>query len=77
MIPGIAFRTLQRDTAVDHQHLAGDIAGVVAEQEFHGVSDVPAGTFRLQHGGVGVFRRGVPSTIGNEINKLKGSLWRR
>ena len=53
MIPGIAFRALQRDTAVDHQHLAGDIAGIIAEQKFHGVADVPAGTFRLQHRGVG------------------------
>ena len=41
MIPGIAFRALQRDTAVDHQHLAGDVAGVIAEQKFHGVADVP------------------------------------
>ena len=52
-IPGIAFRTLQRDTAIDHQHLAGDIAGIIAEQKFHGVADVPAGSFRLQHRGVG------------------------
>jgi hypothetical protein len=29
MIPGIAFRALQRDAAVDHQHLAGDVAGMI------------------------------------------------
>ena len=63
MIPGIAFRTLQRDTAVDHQHLAGDIAGVIAEQKFHGVAYVPAGPFRLQHRGVAPF------------TALVGSLW--
>ena len=53
MIAGVALRALQRDTAVDHQHLAGDVAGMIAEQKFHGVADVPAGTFRVQHRGFG------------------------
>ena len=53
VIHRIAFRALQRDAAVDHQHLAGNVAGVVAEQEFHGMADVPAGAFGLQHRGIG------------------------
>src|SRR5437868_805132 len=49
----IAFRALQGHAAVDHQHLAGDVAGVVAHQEAHALADVPAGAFDLQHRGLG------------------------
>jgi len=39
----IPFRSLRRDAAVDHQHLARDVAGVAPEQELHRLADVPAG----------------------------------
>ncbi len=50
---GLAFRRLQRHAAVHHQHLAGDVAGEIAQQEADGVADVPAGAFGLQHGRLG------------------------
>src|SRR5690348_15328020 len=49
---GFSFGGLERDAAIDHQRLAGDVARVIAEQEFHGMADVPAGAFHLQHRGL-------------------------
>src|SRR3984893_12052213 len=58
MILAVAFRPLQRHAAIDHQHLAGDVAGVRTHQEPHGMADVPACALDLQHRGLGALRAG-------------------
>src|SRR5215470_13590062 len=40
---GVSLGGLQRDAAVDHQRVPGDVARMVGEQEADGVADVPSG----------------------------------
>src|SRR5438094_7991213 len=46
-VPGVAFRPRERRAPVYHEHVTGDVAREVRQQEPYGVPDVPAGALDL------------------------------
>jgi hypothetical protein len=49
-LPRCPARADKRNATVHDQDMAGDVTGLVRQQEAHGPTDIPAGTLALEYG---------------------------